>query len=94
MKQVSAGRLRAYLVEEKWPKFEDVVSLWVLRGALASSHANTEETYVERIYSLVELVYADTFRGLAPIIAVLPHDLGLLEVELPCAEKSACISHV
>ena len=42
-------------------------------------------TYVERVYLSVEFVYANSFCCSPPAVAVLPHNLGILEVKLSCA---------
>ena len=46
-------------------------------------------THVEGVYLAVELVDAHTLCCLAPFVAVLPHELRLLDIELAGAEEAA-----
>ena len=48
-------------------------------------------TYVKRVYLAVKLVDADALDGAPPVLAVLPHERGLLEVVVARAQEStAC----
>ena len=50
-------------------------------------------TYVHRINLAVELVDTDILGCAPPMLAVLPHESGLFEIEVACTEEAAVCAY-
>lgn len=76
------------------PAVEDMVALGVLHARSGVGMPKVEigmngMTYVERVNLTVQLVDPDAFDGLAPVLAVLPHERGLFQIELASTQKAS-----
>ena len=78
-------------MEVQRPTIENMLAFWILSRAVVRNGmwvTYRRKTYIEGIYVPVELVDANILYSASPMLAVLPHENGLLEVVVARAEES------
>ena len=66
-----------------------MVALRKLKGQNISGQLRSEtlNAHVVGVYLFIQLINTDSFRSLSPILAILEHELSLLDVMPSCSKK-------